>query len=180
MPVETNPRRKRWVHTGEPITNITDVPEGWTFHEPDLHKDQIERCRERISDAIMAGIFHHKLAHYLQRRSEMIASEGSGLSWAVVQRLDFLKWKKSWLELNGDYDGQMPNINGLMEAYRAGKKFEKGNLSYWYRGSQVYPEKDTDELDYWQAMHLQSRFTGASGFWLEGLGVPWSGEVSLK
>jgi hypothetical protein len=63
----------------------------------------------------------------------------------------------------------MPNIDGLIKAYRSGKKFEKGMISYWYQGAQIYPEKDGDELDYWQATYLQSRFTGASSFWVEGV-----------
>ncbi|KAJ6043824.1 hypothetical protein N7499_006243 [Penicillium canescens] len=183
MPTETKSRRRRWIHTGGPITNITDVPEGWSSCEPDLHKDdvdgQIACCRERIRDAIMPDIFRHRLAHFLQRRSQMIASERSGLPWPVVQRLSFLKATKYLLELNGDHDEQMPNINGLMEAYQSDKKFEKGAISYWYQGAQIYPEKDGDKLDYWQATHLQSRFTGASSFWVEGLDVPWSAEVSL-
>ncbi|KAJ5757538.1 uncharacterized protein N7511_006232 [Penicillium nucicola] len=151
MPAEATPCRKRWINTGDPMTNITDVPEGWSSHELDLHKDdvnsQIARCHERISDAIMPGIFRHRLAHYEQRRryeysrrqqrhawltpkSEMIASERADLPWATVQRLWFLKQMKHSLELNSDHDGQLPNVKGLIEAYRTGKKFEKGKLSY--------------------------------------------------
>jgi hypothetical protein len=39
MPIETKSRRRRWIHTGDPITNIADVPEGWSSYEPDLHKE---------------------------------------------------------------------------------------------------------------------------------------------
>lgn len=120
-----------------------------------------------------AGLNTHEInkIKLLTISREIIAAEKSRLSWLVVQRLFFLQGKKHFLELNGDYDEQMANIMGLMAAYRAGKKFKKGRISYWHKGAQIYPQKDGDELDYWQATHLQSRFTGAKGFWVEGVRI---------
>lgn len=36
-PVKKGPRHTRWQHTGrEPITDVADLPEGWSMTEPDL------------------------------------------------------------------------------------------------------------------------------------------------
>lgn len=129
---------------------------------------QIERCHVRIKEGIMPSLFERRLQIYTEskeRRNKMIESEPEGLSWEVYQRLDCLKSMKQDFEEKGDPKKQLPNVEGLMEAYRSGKlTWTQGLITYWSNGTQLCEPKvfDGDECEKIGRAH-------GKNFWVEGV-----------
>jgi hypothetical protein len=180
--VEKPPRGKRqprWTHEGdEPLTNSSELPEGWNTHEPDLLEDeideQIERCHQRIADNIFPAFFEIRLQSYLERkkkREEMIASEPAGLDWQTVQRLVSLRAIEASLTESddADVDGQLPNIRALMKAYRNKElMFIRGMITYWSKGVQIGPP---EPFDHKRHEAFLAQYETHREFWVEGVSV---------
>ncbi|KAJ5755604.1 hypothetical protein N7533_005147 [Penicillium manginii] len=148
---------KRWPRQDPPITNVNDIPKSWEWHpnEPGLDPNDIDghiaRNRERIEDGILPAVFEIRLKQYEARKKridDIIASEPAGLDETVVARLNTLKTMKTILERDGDEREQLPNINALIKAYRAGK------LSWSYEGK------------------FHNKYDSGKGFWVEGFSGP--------
>ncbi|KAJ5152032.1 hypothetical protein N7492_010327 [Penicillium capsulatum] len=173
-PAENHPR---WRAGNNPITNIRDVPEGWSPNEPDLYEDDIEgniaRCKDRIQDGVMPQIFEIKLKRYTamqQAQKAMVASEREELSLEIVRRLDTLKFIEAKLKENDVYE-QLPNVQALIKAYRWKhmKWSEEGLCTFWSNGKQISEPEKFDLQKYLQAVRTHE---GHKGFWVEGLDGP--------
>jgi hypothetical protein len=174
-PSRVYPLKQRWIHRGEPIINIDDVPEDWNPNDPDLDFNdidaQIDRCYERIGDGIMPHLFEVRLKHLLTKREArdaMIRSEPDGLSFEVVQRLNALKMIKDHLETHGDTDEQLSNVRALLKAYRERRLgWKQGTVTYWSNGVQL--NKPTI---FNQELHekMQQENDPTKSFWVEGVG----------
>lgn len=68
-------RNPRWKNEGEPVNDLSQVPEGWNCMEPDLEETdydaQIERCWERIEDGYMVNYFKKRLETLLDARRQL-------------------------------------------------------------------------------------------------------------
>ncbi|KAJ6080030.1 hypothetical protein N7467_009783 [Penicillium canescens] len=169
-------RQPRWTHEGdEPLTNSSELPEGWNTHEPDLLEDeideQIERCHQRIADNIFPAFFEIRLQSYLERkkkRKEMIASEPAGLDLQTVERLVSLRAIEASLTESDDADvyGQLPNIRALMKAYRNKElMFIRGMITYWSKGVLIGPP---EPFDHKRHEAFLAQYETHREFWVEG------------
>ncbi|KAJ5171822.1 hypothetical protein N7492_004415 [Penicillium capsulatum] len=145
-------RHQRWRHTGrDPITEIADLPEGWSMTEPtSIHgrrhpfeqngtrqltsssdlKGQIERCYERIQVRIMPQAFVYRLERLLEAKnqSDQIASRGpTGLQRRSSERWRALAKMKRVCIRKGDPNNQMTNMCDLLDAYEL-KRLEWNGL----------------------------------------------------
>ncbi|CAG8024512.1 unnamed protein product [Penicillium salamii] len=96
----------------------------------------------------------------------MIESEPRGLSWAAVQRLDYLKKLESGLEADQDEDENLPNVKAIMEAYRSGKlNWDGTSVTYWSNGELITGPQKLEMKD----LYALSAKHGPKGFWVEGI-----------
>ncbi|KAJ5963721.1 uncharacterized protein N7479_003597 [Penicillium vulpinum] len=162
-----------WGPREEPITDPTQLPEGWSVSETDLADDdidgQIQRCQRRIGENMMPDIFKERLKMYQkikEEHTEMINSEPSGLSWEVVQRLDILKNVQTSLEELGRDNGNTPNVMAIMAAYRSGDLvWDQNTVTYWAHGRIVAGPKKMDTKEFFALTEK----LGPEGIWVEGL-----------
>lgn len=154
---------------------------------------QIERAKERMKEKILPSFFEERLAyyedrkkrseyvnirvshnpHYFQRtnestcNSELVAKYPKGLSGAVIQRLESLKFIEKDLEENGDINKQLPNVKSLIKAYESKRlKWVSGKVTKWYQGKCVDRPRDLD----WDEVHkVASQLKAHDSFWLEGV-----------
>lgn len=131
----------------------------------------ISRNRERIEDGIMPQVFKKRLEHYEKQKAyidNMIASEPAGLSMAVITRLETLKNMKKIYERDGDRNGQLPNVEALIKAYREGELTwsENGEVTYWSKGKQLSQPR---EFDFDELTKFNCKYDTGTGFWVEGV-----------
>ncbi|KAJ5813132.1 hypothetical protein N7447_010155 [Penicillium robsamsonii] len=171
---QVRPGRRVWGPREVPITDQSQLPDGWSVDEPDLNEadvdGQIERCKERISEAIMPHFFQSRMETFTaikQERMDMINSEPKGLSWEIVQRLDSLKKLERSLE-DEDEDNNLSNVRALMTAYRSGKLiWDRESVSYWSNGGLIAGPKKLNI----QELYSLSAKHGPTGFWVEGVSL---------
>ncbi|KAJ5928745.1 hypothetical protein N7466_007701 [Penicillium verhagenii] len=169
-------RNERWQHKGaESLDDITKLPQGWNESEPDLHPDdldaKIERCKERIEDNIMVKRFKRKLESLLEEKADneaITASEPAGLSWPTIQRLQVLKITHANLTKDNDPYVMLPNVNGIMAAYRSGDlAWNTGLVTYWCDGKKLCEPRPLKWEDFEKA---REAFPGPDhSFWIEGV-----------
>ncbi|KAJ5594961.1 uncharacterized protein N7459_001169 [Penicillium hispanicum] len=166
---------ERWDLKGKgPITEYSKVPAGWISEDYDLDEEDIqgniERCKERIEDGIMPQWWETKLARYqeVKDRMDRMTAADPGLSLEVVVRLNHLDAIKKDLQKAGDKLEQLPNVEAIMDAYRAKKlAWTPGLVTYWSRGKKICdgPKKfDWKEFD-----QYSDGQKGQKGFWVEGI-----------
>ncbi|KAJ5766250.1 uncharacterized protein N7511_003866 [Penicillium nucicola] len=168
------PKKQSWKHEGdESITDMKNVPPGWSSHDPDLDPNdidrQIKRCHERIEANIMPAIFEKRLKKYLKMmadRDEMMEEEADDLSWDVVQRLDDLEHIRGWLE-DDDDDEQLVSVDALMKAYTIGDlEWNAGLVTYWSKGKQLCQPRPFQWSEF---LAISTKHKGHVGFWVEGV-----------
>jgi hypothetical protein len=121
----------------------------------------------------LPAVFEIRLKQYEARKKridDIIASEPAGLDETVVARLNTLKTMKTILERDGDEREQLPNINALIKAYRAGKlswSYE-GKVTYWNKGKQLSQPK---EFEFDNLLEFHNKYDSGKGFWVEGVSI---------
>ncbi|OQE34566.1 hypothetical protein PENCOP_c017G02281 [Penicillium coprophilum] len=172
---QVRPSRIVWGPREVPITQQSQLPDGWSVDEPDLDEadvdGQIERCKERIREGIMPDLFKNRMTTFTaikQQKMDMISSEPQGLGWEIVQRLDSLKKLERSLGDGDDNEDDLSNVKAIMTAYRSRKlTWDKDSVSYWSNGKLITgPQKlNMQELYSLSAKH------GPRGFWVEGVHI---------
>ncbi|KAJ5154015.1 uncharacterized protein N7500_009454 [Penicillium coprophilum] len=172
-PEQVRPSRIIWGPREVPITQQSQLPDGWSVDEPDLNEadvdGQIERCKERIKEGIMPDFFKNRMTTFTaikQEKMDMISSEPQGLGWEVVQRLDSLKKLERSLGDGDDNEDDLSNVKAIMTAYRSRKlTWDRDSVTYWSNGKLIAgPQKlNMQELYALSAKH------GPKGFWVEGI-----------
>lgn len=119
----------------------------------------------------MPQVFKKRLEHYEKQKAyidNMIASEPAGLSMAVITRLETLKNMKKIYERDGDRNGQLPNVEALIKAYREGELTwsENGEVTYWSKGKQLSQPR---EFDFDELTKFNRKYDTGTGFWVEGV-----------
>ncbi|KAJ5356985.1 hypothetical protein N7517_011594 [Penicillium concentricum] len=168
------PGRRVWGPREVPITDQSQLPDGWSVDEPDLDEfdvdGQIERCKERISEGILPQFFQNRMISFTaikQERMDMINSEPEGLSWEIVQRLDCLKKLQRSFEARDD-DDNLSNVKAIMTAYRSGKLiWDRDSVSYWSKDKLIAGPKKLDMQEFYSL----SAKHGPKGFWVEGIWI---------
>ncbi|KAJ5285781.1 hypothetical protein N7524_001087 [Penicillium chrysogenum] len=163
-----------------PLTDPTKLPAGWHMNEDDLEIDdidgQIERCRERIAEGVMPRVFQQRLAEYTATRTanDLMRFTGSdGLSWDTIERVHTLEAMRTDLANTTDPNEQLPNIDALLRAYKAGAlEWNTGLFTYWSRGVQICQPRpfNWDEFE-----AINAHYNGVKGFWTEGVSGPGNG-----
>ncbi|OQE30801.1 hypothetical protein PENFLA_c002G03843 [Penicillium flavigenum] len=163
-----------------PLTDPAQFPPGWHMNEDDLEINdidgQIQRCHERIAENIMPRVFQQRLAEYTVAKAQnyLMKFPGSdGLSWDTIERVHTLEAMKTELANTTDKYEQLPNIDALLNAYKAGNlEWHTGLVTYWSRGIQICQPRpfDWDEFE-----AINTHYKGDKGFWTEGISGPGSG-----
>ncbi|KAJ5779239.1 hypothetical protein N7457_006959 [Penicillium paradoxum] len=172
---QLNPNQQKprtWSTDKAPITDPSQLPEGWSVNELDLDPSdtdaQIARCQKRIAEGIMPQIFEDRLKKFSKIKEEkmaMVKSEPDGLSWEVVQRLDCLKKIQDSLEQE-DPGNNLPNVRGIIAAYRTQQlTWNENFVTYWSNGNLLAGPR---QLDMKELYGLSAKH-GPKGFWVEGV-----------
>lgn len=101
--------------------------------------------------------------------SALAASEPGNYSWAILQRLEWLRNLE--VELRSvDRFNQLPNVQALLRAYREGRlNWNVGLVTYWSNGVQLCEPRPF----YWDEFEvLNDHYAGHTGFWMEGVSSP--------
>ncbi|CAG8255376.1 hypothetical protein PENNAL_c0076G01082 [Penicillium nalgiovense] len=161
----------------KPLTDPAQFPAGWHMNEDDLEIDdidgQIQRCHERIAENIMPRVFQQRLAEYTaaKAQNDLMNFPGSDwLSWDTIERVHTLEAMKTDLANTTDKYEQLPNIDALLNAYKAGQLWwNTGFVTYWSRGAQICQPRpfDWDEFE-----AINTHYKGDKGFWAEGISGP--------
>lgn len=119
----------------------------------------------------MVKYFELKLETLMERkeyRDRMIVCEPPGLAFEVIQRLDCLKRIERDHERVGNRYEQLPNVTGLIDAYRSGQLewSSEGRVTFWSKGRQVSGPRwfEWDEFE-----KVARENDGQKGFWVEGV-----------
>lgn len=96
-----------------------------------------------------------------------MASEPSGLTLDVVQRLQTIQVIELSLSDEGDEDEMALNVTAIMQAYRSGQlEWNPGLVTYWSKGVQLYERRVFD----WKEFYIiNQKHNGQKGFWVEGV-----------
>ncbi|KAJ5172243.1 hypothetical protein N7492_004836 [Penicillium capsulatum] len=94
-----------------------------------------------------------------------------GLSFEVVQRLDYLKRIQRDHRRLGDRYEQLPNVTALIQAYRSGQLewSKERKVTFWSKGRQVLR---LTQFDWDRFENVARENDGWKGFWVEGLSGP--------
>lgn len=90
-----------------------------------------------------------------------------GLSWDTIERVHTLEAMKTDLANTTDPNEQLPNIDALLRAYKAGAlEWNTGLFTYWSRGVQICQPRpfNWDEFE-----AINAHYNGVKGFWTEGV-----------
>ncbi|KAJ5736052.1 uncharacterized protein N7483_001177 [Penicillium malachiteum] len=142
------PRRplfKRYNFEARPIIYPEEVPADWHHEDTDIDEydidAMIERCEQRIDDAVLPQLWVDRLEQYQQmkaNREALQAGPDAAFGVPVLARLQTLKAALKHIDEWGDVFQQKRNIEGIMKAYRSFDLwYYPGRVTYWYRGRQV-------------------------------------------
>ncbi|CAG7954638.1 unnamed protein product [Penicillium olsonii] len=169
--------RATWSYKGpKPLNDISKLPKGWTWDEPDLDEDdidaQVKRCEERIAEQIMPRFFEHRLKGYKAAqkiRDDMAVGEKGKYSKDVIQRISVLRDIEKAIESKEfpDKNKQLPNVKALLKAYRSHELDWYGDdlVTYWSNGKRLCEPRP---LNWAEFQALARKHEGWKSFWVEG------------
>ncbi|KAJ5723426.1 hypothetical protein N7488_001461 [Penicillium malachiteum] len=146
----TRPPFKRYNFEKRPILSAEEVPADWHHEDTDIDEydidAMIQRCEERIHDAVLPKLWEEKLEQYKEMKANREAAENkpdAAFGVPILARLNVLTAALKHIEEWGDVFHQKRNIEGIMKAYRSFDLwYTPGLVTYWYKGRQIGgPEK---------------------------------------
>ncbi|KAJ6141524.1 hypothetical protein N7470_009914 [Penicillium chermesinum] len=160
----TTESRVRWMQKGPPITDFSQVPQGWPAEDHDIHEDDvvanIQRCKDRIKEGVMPHWWERRLKKYEECKTQldtMMAAAPAGLSMAKA----------------GDKLKLTATIGAIVKAYQSGKlTWHEGMVTYWSRGKKIC--NGPKEFAWEDFDRYNRQYKGYEEFWVEGLYGPGS------